>query len=75
MVGNLTKNQLPRDADWVSRDFVQSLALQLAGLYFYKLPSKTLLLSFLPIKTNIWQADESVNGLRNEELKKQQSPR
>lgn len=32
MVGNLTKNQLPRDADWVSRDFVQNLRKRLKNL-------------------------------------------
>jgi len=32
MVGNLTKNQLPRDADWVSRDFVQSLSNALGNI-------------------------------------------
>jgi hypothetical protein len=27
MAGNFTKSQFPRGGDWVSRDFVQSLAL------------------------------------------------
>ena len=35
MVGNLTKNQLPRDADWVSRDFVQSLVQDLHAVALF----------------------------------------